>query len=63
MDPREHDNEANTSGRRADEKGRSVQEGARQAIELDTSHRSESLRAAIERVRTEDAGLLDRLSP
>ena len=62
MDPRENDNEAKTSGRKADEKARSMQEGARHAIERDASLRSESLRAAIERVRTEDAELLDRLS-
>ena len=55
MNPRENDNEAKTSGRKADEKARSMQEG-------DASHRSESLRAAIERIRTEDAELLDRLS-
>lgn len=48
--------------RKAAEEGRSMQEVARAAIAEYTSDRPARLRAAIERVRTEDAELLDRLS-
>jgi hypothetical protein len=48
--------------RKAAEEGRSMQEVARTAIAEYVSGRPERLRAAIEKVRTEDAELLDRLS-
>ena len=48
--------------RKAREEGRSLQEVARAAIEEYTSDRAARLRAATERVRTEDAELLDRLA-
>lgn len=48
--------------RKAAEEGRSMQEVARAAIADYVSDRPGRLRAAIERVRTEDAELLDRLS-
>lgn len=48
--------------RKAAEEGRSMQEVARTAIAEYVSGRPERLRAAIDRVRTEDAELLDRLS-
>lgn len=47
---------------KAAEEGRSMQEVARAAIAQYVSNRPERLRAAIERVRNEDAELLDRLS-
>jgi predicted transcriptional regulator len=46
---------------KAAEEGRSMQEVARLAIAQYVSRRPERLAAAIERVRTEDAELLDRL--
>lgn len=56
--------EAETSAlrRKASEEGRSMQEVARAAIAEYVSDRPARLRSAIERVRTEDAELLDRLS-
>ncbi|MDQ1684140.1 MAG: hypothetical protein QOC82_877 [Frankiaceae bacterium] len=39
-----------------------MQEVAREAIRQYTSGRNERLRSAIERIRSEDAELLDRLS-
>lgn len=48
--------------RKAAEEGRSMQEVARTAIRAYTADRSTRLAAAIERVRTEDAELLDRLA-
>jgi hypothetical protein len=48
--------------RKAAEEGRSMQEVARTAIATYVSERPARLRAAIERVRSEDAELLDRLS-
>lgn len=48
--------------RKAAEEGRSMQEVARAAIAEYVRDRPARLRAAIERVRTEDAELLDRLS-
>ena len=48
--------------RKAAEEGRSMQEVARAAIAEYVSDRPTRLRAAVERVRTEDAELLDRLS-
>ena len=47
---------------KAAEEGRSMQEVARSAIADYVSDRPQRLRAAIERIRTEDAELLDRLS-
>lgn len=48
--------------RKATEEGRSMQEVARAAIAEYVSDRPARLRSAIERIRTEDAELLDRLS-
>ena len=48
--------------RRAEQEGRSMQEVAKAAIHEYVSSRPERLRAAIDRVRTEDAELLDRLT-
>jgi hypothetical protein len=48
--------------RKAAEEGRSMQEVARTAIAEYVSGRPERLRAAIAKVRSEDAELLDRLS-
>jgi hypothetical protein len=48
--------------RRAEQEGRSMQEVARAAIADYVSDRPQRLRAAIERVRVEDAELLERLS-
>jgi plasmid stability protein len=47
---------------KAAEEGRSMQEVARDAITAYVSERPQRLRDAIERVRTEDAELLERLS-
>jgi hypothetical protein len=48
--------------RKAEEEGRSMQEVARAAIAEYVTDRPQRLRAAIERVRVEDAELLDRLA-
>ncbi|HEY3774548.1 MAG TPA: hypothetical protein VGL69_16215 [Solirubrobacteraceae bacterium] len=48
--------------RKAAEEGRSMQDVARAAIADYVSERPQRLRAAIERIRSEDAELLDRLS-
>lgn len=48
--------------RKAEEEGRSMQEVARSAIAEYVADRPQRLRAAVARVRTEDAELLDRLS-
>jgi hypothetical protein len=48
--------------RKAKEEGRSMQEVARTAIASYVSERPQRLRSAIDRVRTEDAELLERLS-
>lgn len=47
--------------RRAEEEGRSMQEVARDAIALYVSDRPRRLKAAISRVREEDAELIERL--
>lgn len=47
--------------RRAEQEGRSMQEVARAAIAAYVSDRPQRLRAAIERVRDEDAELIERL--
>jgi hypothetical protein len=54
--------EAEALRRKAADEGRSMQEVARTAIAEYVSDRPQRLRAAIDRVRTEDAELLDRLS-
>lgn len=46
---------------KAEQEGRSMQEVARAAIAAYVSGRADRLRSAIDRVRTEDAELLDRL--
>jgi Ribbon-helix-helix protein, copG family len=48
--------------RKANEEGRSMQEVARAAIAEYVTDRPQRLRAAIERVRVEDAELLERLA-
>jgi hypothetical protein len=62
MNLRLTDSESAALRLKAAEEGRSMQEVARAAIAQYVSNRPERLRAAIERVRTEDAELLDRLS-
>jgi hypothetical protein len=62
MNLRLSEGEADALRRKAAEEGRSMQEVARSAIAEYVSDRPERLRAAIEKVRTEDAELLDRLS-
>lgn len=55
------DGEADALRRKAAEEGRSMQEVAKSAIADYVSGRPERLRAAIDKVRIEDAELLDRL--
>lgn len=62
MNLRLSDEEAEALRRRAEQEGRSMQEVAREAIRQYTSGRQDRLRDAIERIRTDDAELLDRLS-
>jgi predicted transcriptional regulator len=62
MNLRLSDEETQALRRKADEEGRSMQEVARAAIAEYVSDRPGRLRAAIDRVRTEDAELLDRLA-
>lgn len=62
MNLRLSDGEAHALRRKATEEGRSMQEVARSAIAEYVSDRPARLRAAIEKVRTDDAELLDRLS-
>jgi hypothetical protein len=62
MNLRLTESETEALRRKATEEGRSMQEVARTAIAEYVSGRPERLRAAIDRVRTEDAELLDRLS-
>ena len=62
MNLRLSDEEADALRRRAEQEGRSMQEVAREAIRQYTTDRRVRLTAAIERIRTEDAELLDRLS-
>ena len=61
MNLRLSDSETAALRRKAAEEGRSMQDIARSAIADYVSGRPERLRAAIDRVRTEDAELLDRL--
>jgi len=62
MNLRLSDEDAMALRRKADEEGRSMQEVARMAIRQYTSDRPARLAAAIERIRSEDAELLDRLA-
>jgi plasmid stability protein len=62
MNLRLSDDEATALRCKAAEEGRSMQEVARAAIAEYVSDRPARLRSAIERIRTEDAELLDRLS-
>jgi hypothetical protein len=62
MNLRLSDREADALRRKAAEEERSMQEVAKSAIADYVSGRPERLRAAIEKVRIEDAELLDRLS-
>lgn len=61
MNLRLTDAEADALRRKAEEEGRSMQEVARAAIADYVSARPQRLRAAIEKVRVEDAELLERL--
>jgi plasmid stability protein len=62
MNLRLDDEEAAALRRRAAEEGRSMQEVARAAVREYVSDRPQRLREAIDRIRSEDAELLDRLS-
>lgn len=61
MNLRLSDSESAALRRKAEQEGRSMQEVARAAIAEYVSDRPQRLRAAIERVRSEDAELLERL--
>lgn len=61
MNLRLTDAELDSLRRRAEQEGRSMQDVARQAIADYVTERPERLRRAINRVRTEDAELLERL--
>jgi predicted transcriptional regulator len=61
MNLRLSETETEALRRKAAEEGRSMQEVARTAIAEYVSRRPQRLRAAIDKVRTEDAELLDRL--
>lgn len=62
MNLRLSDAESEALRRKAEQQGRSMQEVARTAITEYVSDRPGRLKAAIERVRDEDAELLTRLS-
>lgn len=62
MNLRLTDAEAEALRRKAEQQGRSMQEVARAAITEYVSDRPDRLKAAIERVRDEDAELLARLA-
>jgi predicted transcriptional regulator len=62
MNLRLTDDETAALRARAEQEGRSMQDIARTAINDYVSDRQTRLRSAIDRVRTEDAELLDRLS-
>jgi plasmid stability protein len=62
MNLRLTDEETEALRRRAEQEGRSMQDVARTAIREYVGDRRSRLAAAIEKVRTEDAELLDRLS-
>lgn len=55
------DDETDALRSRAEQEGRSMQDIARTAISEYLSQRPDRLRGAIDRVRTEDAELLERL--
>lgn len=61
MNLRLTDEESEALRQKAKEEGRSMQEVARTAIAQYVAARPQRLRAAIDRVRDEDAELLDRL--
>ena len=62
MNLRLTDAESEALRAKAEQEGRSMQEVARTAIAQYVSDRPQRLRAAIERVSTEDRELLERLS-
>jgi predicted transcriptional regulator len=62
MNLRLSDEETQALRDKADAEGRSMQEVARTAIAQYVTERPRRLRTAIQRVREEDAELLDRLS-
>jgi predicted transcriptional regulator len=62
MNLRLSEEEATALRRKAEEEGRSMQEVARTAIRQYTTDRRMRLATAIDRIRTEDAELLDRLA-
>ena len=62
MNLRLTDEETSALRAKAEEEGRSMQEVARAAIAAYVSARPDRLRAAIERVQSEDAELLERLA-
>ena len=62
MNLRLTDAESEALRKKAEAEGRSMQEVARAAIAQYVSERPQRLRAAIDRVRTEDRELLERLS-
>ena len=62
MNLRLTEDEAEALRHKAAEEGRSMQELARAAIAEYVSERPARLRAAVDRVRTENAELLERLS-
>ncbi len=62
MNLRLSDAESEALHAKAEQEGRSMQEVARSAIAQYVSDRPKRLSAAIERVRTEDRELLERLS-
>ena len=62
MNLRLSDAESEALRAKAEEEGRSMQEVARAAIAQYVSERPQRLRTAIERVRTEDRELLERLA-
>ena len=62
MNLRLTDDETEALRQRAEKEGRSMQDVARRAIAAYVSDRPYRLATAIERVRTEDAELLDRLA-
>jgi predicted transcriptional regulator len=61
MNLRLTDEETEALRRKADQEGRSMQEVAKSAIAEYVSDRPARIRAAIDRVRIEDAELLERL--
>jgi plasmid stability protein len=61
MNLRLTDGESDALRRRAADEGRSMQDVARAAIAEYVARRPERLRGAIDRVRAEDAELLERL--